>query len=302
MTIQAPSLVACAAAIAVCSADPRVNAQASLPKSDQLETRATVPRARQYDVKSRINGQTYRLQIALPPNADPDVSYPVLYVLDANVFFGTAVDAVALQAFTKAIIPVTVVGIGYPTEDLESWRRLRRFDMSAAPTIKPEERGQYGGGDAFLRVVEEELKPFVEARYRIDKSRQAIFGMSFGGEVALRGLFRNSISFTTYIIATPEILWNNSVVLSDEPAFAKRVTAGEVRAKLLLTSAGDELAANVKSVADLAARLVALNPDKLIVNRTVFEGEVHVTVGPASLSRGLRFAFAPEVVPLKDAG
>ena len=29
--------------------------------------------------------------------------------------------------------------------------------------------------------------------------------------------------------ASPEILWNNSVVLCDEAAFVKRATAGELR-------------------------------------------------------------------------
>jgi hypothetical protein len=31
------------------------------------------------------------------------------------------------------------VGIGYPTEDLELWRRLRGFDLSAGPSLKPED-------------------------------------------------------------------------------------------------------------------------------------------------------------------
>jgi len=290
--IRALFVVGCAAAMVFCDADPRLRAQAQSPRDSEVGAAATVPRARQYDVKSRINEQTYRLLIALPPNAEPDVSYPALYVLDANVFFGTAVDAVALQAYTKVITPVTVVGIGYPTEDLELWRRLRAFDLSAAPSLKPEERGQYGGGDVFLRVVEEELKPFVEARYRIDRSRQAIFGMSRGGEIALRILFHNPSAFATYVIASPGILWNNSVALSGEEAFAKRATVGELRLKVLLTSASDEDPADVKSVADLAARLAVLNPRTLTVGRTVFDGEVHVTVPSAALSRGLRFAFA----------
>ena len=148
-----------------------------------------MPRARRYDVQSRINGQTYRLFVALPPNAKPDIAYPPLYVFDANVFFGTAADAVALQTFANVISPVIVVGIGYPTEDLNEWRTRRSSDLTPTPSAKPNDNNENGGGDAFLRIIEEELKPFVESRYKIDRSRRVIFGMSYGGLLVLHTSF-----------------------------------------------------------------------------------------------------------------
>jgi hypothetical protein len=43
-----------------------------------------ISRARQYELTSRINGQTYRIMVSLPFMFDPAAAYPVVYVLDAN--------------------------------------------------------------------------------------------------------------------------------------------------------------------------------------------------------------------------
>ena len=47
----------------------------------------TVARARQFDFVSRINGESYRIMVAVPPDYDSTKSYPALYVLEGNVYF-----------------------------------------------------------------------------------------------------------------------------------------------------------------------------------------------------------------------
>ena len=162
------------------------------------------------------------------------------------------------------------------------------------------------------------MKPLVMARYRVDPSKQSIFGYSLGGLAVLRSLFRNPTAFSTYIAASPSIWWNNREVLADEAAFSKRARAGELHLKLLITSAGDEqyrgddpqLLAEaqrgsrmVDNASELAARLAALSPQKVHVVRTIFDGELHITASDAALNRAVRFALsrtettlAPEVL------
>src|SRR5438552_1310456 len=202
---------------------------------------AVVPRAHQHDIRSHINGKTYRVSVALPPDAKSGIAYPALYVLDANVAFLTAVDAVALQTFGNTIRPVTVVGIGYPSDDLTEWRNRRTSDFSLTPQANPETdtaRFADGGGIAFARVIEEELRPFVESHYRIDRSTQAVFGMSGSGRLAIYTLFGNPTAFNTYILASPAITGGGGeFALQKEAAFAARAHAGEFRLKVLVTSA-----------------------------------------------------------------
>lgn len=267
----------------------------------------TIARAKQYDITSRINGQRYRIMVATPYMGDPAVAYPVLYVLDGNVYFGTAAETLTRQSFSRTVSPAIVVGVGYPTDDQQEMSRRRNVDLTPFVAKGSTFVGEgSGGGDAFLRVLEEEVKPLIAERYNIDRTKQIIWGQSLGGLTVLRALFRNPTAFSTYILSSPSIFFNNREVLLDEQAFARRAKAGELHSKVLVTSAGDEQyrgddpkllaqAANTRMVdnaSELAARLKALNPQNITVGRVIFEGEIHNTVPQASLSRALRFALA----------
>ena len=288
-------------------ADSSANPPVEAPETGQPQegAPAAIPRTRRYDLTSKINGRTYRVFVSTPSKADPGKADPVVYILDGNWYFAAAsinVDESARGGHSRAI----VVGIGYPTDDNDvvSTRRAFELTMSAAPTDK--EPGLHGGGDAFLRVLEEEVKPFVAARYKIDPARQILYGKSLGGLMVLRQLLRHPEAYSTYIAASPSIWWNDREVLADEGTFAKRAKAGELSVRLLLTSAGDEhyrgddpklRAADsrrmIDNVSELASRLAPLNPEKVTVTRVIFPEETHVSVSLASLGRALTFALKP---------
>jgi predicted alpha/beta superfamily hydrolase len=268
---------------------------------------ATVPHASQYDLKSSQDGQTYRLSIAAPFTIDPKVAYPVLYVLDGNFFFGSAAYIEAKLTHDGDVTPAVVVGIGYPTDNWDEVRRRRWDDLSpwpldpailrlAAPGI-----AETGGGGAFLRFIDKDVKPFVAARFKVDSSKQTLFGYSLGGLLALQEMFSNPTAFSSYVLSSPVISWNNRKVLADEPAFAMKAKAGAFHLRILVTSAGDEQnpkdpgaveARMIDNASELAERLAAVNPQNLVVERTIFPGETHNSVGTVSLSRGIRFALS----------
>ncbi len=270
----------------------------------------TLPGALQYDITSQINGRAYRIFVSTPDNYQPTLAYPVLYVLDGNLRFPSA-NRYGTNSITTD--PGIVVGIGYPTDDFGDIVQARLFDLTPSPVVGPTQT--VGGGlDAFLRVIEEEVKPFVMTRYRVDSAKQSLFGYSLGGLAVLRSLFLNPESFSTYIAGSPSIWWNNREVLADEAAFSTRARAGELRLKLLITSAEDEqyhgndtqrLAADAKdgsrmvdNASELAARLAVLNPEQITVVRTIFDGESHNTAVAATLSRAVRFALSPTMMRL----
>jgi len=268
---------------------------------------AAVPHAAQYDLKSGQNGQTYRLSIAAPFTIDPQVAYPVFYVLDGNFFFGSAAYIEAKLTHDGDVAPAVVVSIGYPTDDWDEVRRGRWNDLSpwpldpailalAAPGIK-----KTGGGEAFLRFIEEDVKPFVAARFKVDPSKQTLFGYSLGGLLALDEMFKNPTAFSTYVLSSPVISWNDRKVLAGEPAFAMRAKTGALHLRILVTSAGEEqdpkdpvavAARMIDNASELAERLAAVNPRNIVVERTIFTGETHNSGGTVSLSRGIRFALS----------
>ena len=280
-----------------------IEAAAQLPTAPAEGSPVTLPRASQDDVRSQINGQTYRVMVSTPYMADPGFTYPALYVLDGNVYFGTAAETMTRQAVLRTAAPAIVIGIGYPTDDPQEAIRRRQVNQTPSVSKAPNFQGLSGGGDLFLRVLEEELKPFVAERYPLDRRRQIIWGHSLGGLIVLRALFRNPESFSTFILSSPSIWWNDREVLADEEAFSKRARAGAFRLRVLVTSAADEqyrgddpkLRASdsrmVDNASELAARLKLLRPADIVVERVIFDGEVHNSVQQASLSRTMRFAF-----------
>ena len=247
---------------------------------------------------------TYQIMVATPASQAPGTLYPVLYVLDGNQYFGTATDALNRQSHFKNVKPAIVVGVGYPTEDFAVLSRERAFDLT--PSLSKDTRltGRYGGGPAFARVLEEEIKPFVNSRYAVDTSQQIIWGQSYAGLFVLGVMFATPNAYSTYILSSPAIWWNDKEVLQAAPEFEWRAKLGELRVRVLITSAGDEQyrgpdpqrAAGastrmIDNATELAERLMALSPKKVVVQRVIFDGELHDTVSPASLSRTLRFAL-----------
>lgn len=265
----------------------------------------TVSRARQYDFVSQINGESYRIMVAVPPNYDSTKSHPALYVLEGNVYFATAADAMTRQAQFRNVAPALVIGIGYPSHDVTVSTTRRLLDLTPTVSSDQKEKRKSGGGDKFLRVIDEEVKPFVAARYKIDATRQALWGHSIGGLTVLRALLLHAASFSTFLISSPSIWWEDQIVLRDEPSFAKRMSEAGAPVRVLVTSAGEEqyrgtdekLLAEaertrmIDNASELTERLKRINGGRLTVARYVLEGETHISVSHAALTRSLRFAF-----------
>ena len=258
-----------------------------------------LPGARQYDFVSQLNGRPYRLMIWAPADAGPNKAYPVVYLLDGNEYFAAA--ATDSWHYENAII----VGLSYITDSVNEGRERRTFELT--PTADPiGAKSPSGGGDAFVRVLLEEIKPFVETRYRVEPGRRGLFGVSLGGLTVLNVLFHHPEAFDAYIAGSPAIWWKDRDVLKGEQAFSDRVRAGELKLKVLITSAGNEqyrgqdpalLAQAAKNrmidnAAELAERLRGLRPQAVPVVFTIFPDESHGSGSYAALRRGLAFVLA----------
>ncbi len=255
-----------------------------------------IPHARQYDFVSKINGQRYRLFIRVPTEAAPDHGYPVFYVLDANYYFGTVSDEAQRLIHQKLVVPFIVVGIGYPTDDMDEVGTRRDFDLSLP--LRGKKTARYGGAEAFSRVLNEEIKPFVATHFNVAAADQTLFGHSFGGLFVLHELFLHPDALSAYAASSPSIFWSDKAVLQYEGPFAERVKQGAVRAKVLIMSGGKEQDTKtapqtlmIDNASHLADRLASLNPQQMPVSRVIFPGEIHATVPQPATSRAIIFAI-----------
>ncbi|MGC4030653.1 MAG: alpha/beta hydrolase-fold protein [Tepidisphaeraceae bacterium] len=269
-----------------------------------------VPRAEQFDLNNAA-GKPYRISIATPAGKPPEGGFGVIYVLDANGFYATAVEATRFQ---QGVVPCVVVGVGYPQEKLDMARRywdftpwtsaehiaIRKLNRGSEGWVEPDGTG---GEEEFFAFLDQTLRPIVEGRFKIDPTRRAIFGHSLSARFVLHTLAKHPTAFDYYLAASPSIWWDGESVRTEltnylADASAKRpggvmITCGEYEQKPSATATPDRAAffAKAKMVdnaRDVAAQLKAAG---LNVDFNEYAGENHGSVVPMAIARGVRFAF-----------
>lgn len=281
------SSTAAAAAAAVTPATATATAEAAAP--------AALPGTVVREMRSR-SGKEYRIFIATPIEQAPPNGWPVVYVLDGNAWFLPFAQQARLVGRNPdrfGTLPAVVVGIGYPQDAFFNMpRRVVDFTPPAPQREEPPEGWPApGGADEFLDFIEQELKPAVAAEYKVDPRRQALFGHSLGGLLALHALFTRPDSFETFAAVSSSIWWNARYVLEEQQAFAAALAQTPTQARLLLSVGGDELPDMVEDSERLNVLLQPLRARGLQLQFARIEGEDHVTVAPPAFNRLLKLAL-----------
>ncbi|MFT3992104.1 MAG: alpha/beta hydrolase-fold protein [Luteolibacter sp.] len=204
----------------------------------------SIPALKQ-DIPSKETGRTYRIFVYVPSTPAPANGYPVLYMLDGNSTYPLAallLQSVGDRAAAVGINPGIIVGIGYPVDD--STDLVARAQDYTPPAPDLSDTGDFsehpqGGADRFFDFIEKELKPELSARFPIDKTRQTIFGHSYGGLFTLHAYFTRPGAFQRYVASSPSIWWNKRHILAEKDAWLKnRGTAPAADAPPLLITVG----------------------------------------------------------------
>src|SRR5215212_9178668 len=93
------------------------------------------PRAALFGTEARtlfstIRGREYHLSVALPASYKTSAqAYPVIYVLDGDLFFGMAAGLTPLSQWFKEAPEAIIVGISYGMESYDQWVELRERDF-----------------------------------------------------------------------------------------------------------------------------------------------------------------------------
>lgn len=265
---------------------------------------SVLPDVQSWPMKA-ANGRSFRVFVATPKAPAPAGGYPVFYVLDANIMFATAVDTVRALERRPGGSPAIVVGIGY--DDGVDAGKERAFDLTPRlGSPEPKQPGT-GGAEGFLKFIQTQLKPEIARRYKVDATRETLFGHSFGGLFTLYALINDPGLFDSYVAASPSIWFEDQLIKKDnvrkrlEPKLA--VTGATPR--VLITVGEYEQAADpdyppprvdilmsrnqVSNARDFAEWL------KLPGIAAKFElvpGEDHGTVIPVAVARGVRWGLS----------
>jgi predicted alpha/beta superfamily hydrolase len=258
--------------------------------------------------RSAIVNDDFELWVARPQAGlfpMPDERGGVLFVLDANLFFGTAVEMTRIMhKLYGELPPLLVVGIAYPTNDwmLQNALRTRDFTPSAdnsmaamavrLPSLPRTVEPSMGGAAPFLRFIEEEVKPFIHARYDVADKRTTLFGSSMGGLLVVHAALSVPRSFDNFIAVSPALWWNQEEIFG--------IDQGQTQAtgNVFIAVGGLE---EDPAIPGLAAFKLVTNAQRLAAEMTESAGttlrvhfekigeETHTSVVPVALTRGLRW-------------
>jgi predicted alpha/beta superfamily hydrolase len=173
---------------------------------------------------SKIFANTRQVTIYLPAGYEdhPEQHYPVLYMHDGQNLFepgrsfipgqhwrlGDAADAMIGERKAR---PMIIVGI-----DNTGSSRIDEY----TPT---HDAARHGGGkaDDYGRMIIEELKPIIDAKYRTltDSPNTALGGSSLGGLATLHLGLTHPDVFGNLAVLSPSVWWDNRAVLDEVARF-----------------------------------------------------------------------------------
>ena len=153
-----------------------------------------------FELDSRAVGRPFHIYVSLPEGyqADRNVRYPVVYVLDGDSLFPILAANHLFLNYDENLPKAIVVGIAYGSFDPAI--NKRGFDFSApAPDARPDQ----GGAPAFQEFLKSELIPAVEKRYLVDPLQRVLFGQSRSGYMVLYSAFTDPDLFWGRIASNP---------------------------------------------------------------------------------------------------
>jgi len=204
----------------VTSPEAQPSLAATLRRLFRVENRRQVIRKGRIE---RVEDFSRPVAVYLPAGYDEreERRYPVLYMQDGQNLFDAerayipgqhwrlreAADAAISE---RKVLPVIIVGI-----DHAGTARIDEY----TPTKDPRFKGS-GRADEYARLLLEQLKPLIDARFRTKPEDTAVGGSSLGGLVSIHLALKHPDVFSRAAILSPSVWWNKRAILGEVDAFS----------------------------------------------------------------------------------
>jgi predicted alpha/beta superfamily hydrolase len=263
-------------------------------------------------ISSKITGQEYEAQIFLPHSYPyhPEKNYPVLYVMDGNLFGEMVAGIARVMAFSAKYPEVIITCVGYPLslhdEGFKKFITLRGLEFTPKPDKEFEEEHQkwlgienFHSGNArlFHKFLLDELVPVIETEYRARPNDRTLLGHSASGLFTLYAMFSQPEAFQRYIVGSPPLRYANGLMFRIEVDYAAEHNALPARLFFGIGSEEELLypkldaMVSVSAFYQFSASLNSRNYESFHFENRVFEGFDHLSVPAAIFSAGLKSVF-----------
>ena len=175
----------------------------AVPAAAQTVEPTSIVIGQSYALPYATYGGTREINVWLPPGyAESGQAYPVLYLLDGGQ--GQDFHHISGIAQLGTIVGTTrdVIVVGVASVD-------RRNEL-ALPTEDPDLIAEYptqGHSLRFRQFLNDEVLPFVEARYRTN-GETALMGESLAGLFVVETFLKEPQMFDAYVAVSPSLWWD----------------------------------------------------------------------------------------------
>ena len=176
---------------------------------DELEEKESLPVTTLFSENVK---DSFSIFVSLPKDyaKKKNQNFPVIYLLDANVYFDIIADAMN-EIHSKAIL----VGIGY--KDFVMMDSLRNRDYTF-PKASPQDSFPISGGAFnFLFFIKNEIIPYIDKAYRTETNNRTLMGHSLGAYftlfVLMQEILNTDHTFKNYVAASPSLHYGNKFLM-----------------------------------------------------------------------------------------
>jgi len=191
------------------------------------------------DFNSRIMAEDRIIWIKVPASYNEQKgtaqSYPVMYVLDGKTAFFPITGVVSFMSEKDHVnyqIPEMII-VGVDTEkrfrDLTPNASTKQPNGDEAKT--PEQKlmmKESGGGEKFLKFLQEEVFTYVEKNYRTNPYRLYV-GHSLGGLTSTYTFLKHPDIFNAVISIDPSLWWDGAKYVNEAPELLKKMPTDKMR-------------------------------------------------------------------------
>jgi len=174
-----------------------------------------------------------KIYVQLPEGYSPtkNQKYPVIYILDGEVFLPTVNNV--HNFYSGGFIPeMVIVGISNDKNRMRDLTTSKVAEMYGMPF--EQENGEAAN---FNKFIETELIPFIENKYPVTNYRTLI-GHSYGGLFTIYTLVNHPELFSNYIAIDPSLDWDDQKLLAEAQ---NKLSNSRYEGKSLFMSLGGQL-------------------------------------------------------------
>jgi predicted alpha/beta superfamily hydrolase len=160
-------------------------------------------------INSGFLNESREIYIQLPDSYNPEKNqkYPVVYILDGEMFLPTVSDVQNYYSggFTPEMVLIGIANNKNRIKDLTTSTITTKYGMPF--------NEENGAAENFSQFIEKELIPYIEENYAVSNFRTLI-GHSYGGLFTIYTLLKHPHLFANYLAIDPSLDWDNQKLLN----------------------------------------------------------------------------------------